>query len=85
MEKYGKYIEFSLNQKPMMLFVEPLKHPNLLFIIEHSFKLPILSTSLTSDQTKFCYTFADTVDEHAIRMHFRKGEENNLDNELDSK
>ena len=83
MEKYGKYIEFSLNQKPMMLFVEPLKHPNLLFIIEHSFKLPILSTSLTSDQTKFCYTFADSVDEDVIRMHFPKGEERELDKLLE--
>lgn len=83
MEKYGKYIDFSLNQKPIMLFVEPLKHPNLLFIIEHSFKLPILSTSLTSDQTKFCYTFADSVDEDVIRMHFPKGEERELDKLLE--
>lgn len=85
MEKYGKYIEFSLSQKPMMLFVEPLKHPKLLLIIEHGFELPILSTSLTSDQTKFCYTFADSVDEHVIRMHFPKGQEHILDNELDNK
>lgn len=85
MEKYGKYVELSLNKKPMMVFVEPLKHQKLLQIIVHSFQLPMLSTSLTSDQTKYCYIFADTVDEHAIRMHFPKGEENNLDNELDRK
>lgn len=83
MEKYGKYIELSLSQKPMRLFVEPLKHPKLLLIIEHTFKLPILSTSLTSDQTKFCYTFADSVDEHVIRMHFPKGEERELDKLLE--
>ncbi len=85
MEKYGKYIEFSLSQKPMMLFVEPLKHSKLLLIIEHSFKLPILSASLTSDKTKFCYTFADSVDEHVIRSHFPQGQEKKLDNELDGK
>ncbi len=85
MEKYGKYIDICFSNKPVQMFVDPTKNEMIFNLITKNYKLPILSTSLTSGSAKFCYTFADTVDEHVIRMHFPKGEENNLDNELDRK
>ncbi len=85
MEKYGKYIEFCFSNKQVQMFIAIEKAENFIKFNKENYHLPISSESLSSNQIKLCYTFADTVDEHVIRMHFPKGQENNLDNELDRK
>lgn len=83
MEKYGKYIEFCFSNKQVQMFIAIEKAENFIKLNKENYHLPISSESLSSNQTKLCYTFADTVDEHVIRVHFPKGEERELDKLLE--
>lgn len=83
MEKYGKYIEFCFSNKQVQMFIDPEREEAFLKLNKANYHLPIFSDSLSSNQTKRCYTFADTVDEDVIRMHFPKGEERELDKLLE--